>query len=174
MPGKAFTVLLIEDNQAHAELIVRGLQKRMQSCMVCCVANGEAALDYLFRRNEYADSEVGTRPDLVLLDLRLPRVSGFVVLNQIKTSESLKTIPVVILTTSAADTDIEKAYACRANSYLIKPVGFHDFTQLIDNVADYWLDWIYRAWSTVSKQWDAGMQLDTTTAADSDVGMTDA
>lgn len=164
--------MLVEDNQAHAELIVCGLETRVQSCSVCRVANGEAALDYLFHRNEYADPQVSARPDLVLLDLRLPRVSGFEVLNRIKGSQSLKTIPVVVLTTSAADADIDRAYACHANSYLIKPVGYHDFTQLIDNLADFWLSWNDHAWSIVSRRWGATGQLDPAVAAGSEVGAT--
>ncbi|HYW80970.1 MAG TPA: hypothetical protein VE890_15425, partial [Thermoguttaceae bacterium] len=75
---------------------------------------------------------------------------------------------------SGADTDIERAYACRANSYLIKPVGFQEFTRLIDNLADYWLNWNYHAWSAVSKQWAVAGQLDPSTMAGSDAGVTDA
>jgi len=165
MAGKSFTVLLVEDNQAHAELIMRGLEKSAKSCRVHRVANGDSALDYLLRRGDYADPTVSVRPDLVLLDLRLPRVSGFEVLNQIKQTESLKAIPVIILTTSAADSDIAKAYECRANSYLIKPVGFHDFTHLVDNLARYWLDWNRRAWSTISSRWDTERQRDEATTS---------
>jgi CheY-like chemotaxis protein len=98
-------------------------------------------LDYLFRRGEYLDPISSPRPHMILLDLRLPRVDGLDVLKIIKGDNALKTIPVVILTTSEAEKDVARAYYNHANSYLVKPVGFEEFKRLMDDLGFYWLGW---------------------------------
>ena len=132
-------ILLVEDDDAHAMLITRTLEEASEVNKVSWVSDGEEALDYLFRRGKYAAHEDSPRPDLVLLDLRLPKLDGHDVLVAIKQSEELKTIPVVVLTTSENGRDVTKAYCHYANSYLVKPLGFGEFSALIEAVSSYWL-----------------------------------
>ena len=105
--------------------------------------DGEAALDYLFRRGTYADPRTSPRPRVILLDLRLPRLDGLDVLHAIKTAPTLAKIPVVILTTSEAEQDVARAYTQHANSYVVKPLDFTLFTQLMEALGRYWLGWNY-------------------------------
>ena len=105
------------------------------------VVDGEKALDYLFMREAYADPVKNPRPNFILLDLRLPRVDGLEVLRTIKTTPSLLRIPVVILTSSDAETDIAKSYDYHANSYVVKPLEFKSFTKLMKDLGFYWLGW---------------------------------
>ncbi len=134
-------VLLVEDDPGHAELVKRNLQRSGRALRLSHVADGQAALDYLRHAGEYAGVDDHPNPDLILLDLRLPRVDGLEVLRQIKEDPALTRIPVVILTTSHSEPDIAEAYARRANSYLVKPVGFQQFSDLMGQVKDYWTVW---------------------------------
>jgi two-component system, response regulator len=134
-------VLLVEDNLDHAELVMRSLAEHRLPMKVTHLRDGQAALDYLFREGEWADPNSSPRPHVLLLDLRLPRVDGLEVLRKIKESENLSQLPVVILTTSAAERDIAKAYDRRANSYLIKPLDFSQFRRLMEDLGVYWLGW---------------------------------
>ncbi len=146
MRGAPVLVLLVEDNEAHAELVKRGLADHRMVNEIRHVSDGEAALDYLFQRGEYADKTRCPRPHLILLDLRLPKVDGLEVLQTLKESPALRTIPVVVLTTSEAEKDVARAYDYHANSYLVKPVGFEEFTQLLRDLGFYWLAWnVYNA-----------------------------
>jgi len=135
-----FKILLVEDDWAHAELVTRGFEDIPIPCEIAHVPDGAAALDYLFRRGEYADDQLSPRPHIILLDLRLPRVDGLEVLRQIKSSEALRTIPVVILTTSSNDNDVKRAYDLHTNSYMVKPSGFEGFFQLTNELGSYWLE----------------------------------
>jgi CheY-like chemotaxis protein len=144
--GEALVILLIEDNPAHAELIRRNFETLRIANQLYHVSDGEAALDYLFRRGAYADSTQSPRPHLILLDLRLPKIDGLDVLKTIKASQDLCAIPVVVLTTSEAEQDVLRAYQQHANSYLVKPVDFHQFTQLMEELGVYWLVWNYYPW----------------------------
>ncbi|HEU5103896.1 MAG TPA: response regulator, partial [Roseiflexaceae bacterium] len=103
------------------------------------LTNGQVVLDYLLRRADYADPARSPRPHIILMDLRLPRVDGLQVLQIIKTSELLRPIPVIILTTSDAEQDSTRAYHNYANSYLVKPLDYQEFRKLIENVGFYWL-----------------------------------
>ena len=141
MADEPVLVMLIEDNADHAELIIRTLEEHRITNKVRHFLDGQSALDYLFQRGEFSDPAVNARPHVILLDLRLPRVDGIDILKAIKTDESLKCIPVVILTTSEAEKDVTKAYHNHANSYLVKPVGFEEFKDLMDNLGFYWLSW---------------------------------
>jgi CheY-like chemotaxis protein len=141
MIGEPVLIMLIEDNADHAELIIRTLQEHRISNKVRHFFDGQIALDYLFQRGEFSDPAQCPRPRMVLLDLRLPRVDGIDILKAIKRDENLKCIPVVILTTSEAEKDVARAYYNHANSYLVKPVGFEEFKQLMDNLGFYWLSW---------------------------------
>jgi CheY-like chemotaxis protein len=147
MYGQPVIILLVEDNPDHTELIARSFQGQRITNQLYYVPDGEAALDYLFRRGDYADPEKSPRPHLILLDLRLPRVDGLEVLRAIKTSDELRPIPTVVLTTSGAERDIARAYEHRANSYLLKPVDLDRFVQLMDDLGLYWLDWNRQPWS---------------------------
>jgi CheY-like chemotaxis protein len=141
MRSEPITVLLVEDDPAHAEIVRRNLGVSRMANRLIHVADGQAALDYLFRRAEFQDPERSPRPRLILLDLRLPKVDGLEVLRIVKSEPGLNHIPVVILTTSAREADMIKAYGNRANSFLVKPVDSAHFTQLLDALGYYWLAW---------------------------------
>ena len=141
MTGRPTTILLAEDNDDHAELILNCLNGHHLTRKVIRVSDGEETLDYLFNRDDSTDLEKHPLPDLVLLDLRMPKIAGLEVLKKVKTSEGLRRIPVVILTTSDADHDITQAYDLGANSYLIKPVEFQSLSQMLDDLGKFWVDW---------------------------------
>ena len=145
--AKALSILLIEDNPAHAELVRRSLQDHRVHNTVYHVGDGKAALAYLFRQGSYADAQRSPRPHVILLDLRLPKIGGLEVLRQIKTSDELRDIPVVILTTSAAEQDVIEAYDRKANAYVVKPLDFADFKKLMDELGYFWLDWNKTSWN---------------------------
>jgi CheY-like chemotaxis protein len=139
MKDDAMVVLLVEDNPHHAEMIFRLLRNCCIAHRIQHVSDGEAALDYLYRRGPYADDLMYPTPHLVLLDLRLPKVDGLDVLKQIKSSEDLRSLPVVVLSSSDADRDIAAAYRQYANSYLVKPIDYEKFTVMIETLGLYWL-----------------------------------
>ncbi len=139
--GEPFHILLIEDNEAHAELIIHGLQDTEMPVTVHHVMDGERALNYLLRQGTFSEPETAPRPDLVLLDLRIPRVDGLEVIKTIKTEPALLRIPVVVLTSSDADADIAGSYDSHANGYLVKPLDFRRFTQLLKDIVNYWCGW---------------------------------
>ena len=142
MMGEPLLVLLVEDNLDHAELVMRSFAEHRVANRIVHLADGQTALDYLFRQGPYADKLGDTPlPHVVLLDLRLPRVDGLTVLKTIKDSEALRKIPVVVLTTSEAERDVARAYECHANSYIVKPLGFEQFSQLMADLGFYWLGW---------------------------------
>jgi len=140
MVGEPVLVMLVEDNLDHAELVMRTLADHRVANRIIHFTDGQSALDYLFRRGEYADPP-GARPHVILLDLRLPRVDGIEVLQAIKESPELRQIPVVVLTTSETEKDIARAYYNHANSYLVKPVGYEEFVKLMQDLGFYWLSW---------------------------------
>jgi CheY-like chemotaxis protein len=124
-------ILLVEDNPDHAELVRRTLADRGPGRAVCHMADGEEALDYLFRRGAYADPVTSPRPQVVLLDLRLPGIDGLEVLSAIKEDLNLRSLPVVILTTSEADMDVADARKRRADGYLSKPMAYDRFVEMM-------------------------------------------
>lgn len=146
MNGEPLCILLVEDNLDHAELAMRNLNEGMVANKVFHVQDGAEALDFLFHRGSYADPALYPRPHLVLLDLRLPKVDGIEVLKQVKGDETLKSIPVVILTTSQAERDLTLAYQHYVNSYLTKPVEFQSLSRLLRDLGFYWLAWNRRPW----------------------------
>lgn len=141
MKGEPVIVMLVEDNADHAELVIRALEDHRIANKIEHFRDGQVALDYLFRRNEFADPEISPRPHMILLDLRLPRVDGLEVLRIIKEEDVLKNIPVIVLTTSEAERDVAQAYGNHVNSYLVKPVGFEEFSKLMHDLGFYWLGW---------------------------------
>ncbi len=144
MKGKPLVILLVEDNPDHTELVIRSFEDHRVANKIFHVADGEKALDYLFRRGEFEDSKKSPSPDIILLDLCLPKIDGLEVLKEIKSNAALRRIPVVILTTSEAEKDLAAAYDYHANSYLVKPVDFDKFTKLMDDLGFYWLAWNHK------------------------------
>jgi CheY-like chemotaxis protein len=144
--GEPLTILLVEDNPDHAELVMRNMAALHAANRIVHVEDGEAALDYLYGRGDYADRKRFPLPHLMLLDLRLPKVDGLQVLKQVKEDRALQALPVVVLTTSDAERDLTMAYGYHANSYLTKPVGFKEFGNLLKDLGFYWLAWNKRPW----------------------------
>ncbi len=140
-PAEPLRILFVEDNHDHAELVMRSLEDHRVANKITHVDNGETALDYLLRRGDYADPKASPRPHVVLLDLRLPRVDGLDVLKRVKADESLRRIPVVVLTTSDKESDIARAYDLNANAYLVKPIDFSKFVDLLRDLGFFWLAW---------------------------------
>lgn len=134
--GRPVEILLVEDNPGDVRLAVEALKDAKVSNNLSIVTDGEAALEFLRRQGPYAQA---ARPDIVLLDLNLPRKSGREVLCDIKDDPKLRTIPVVILTTSQAEEDILKAYNCNANCYITKPVDLDQFIKVVRSIEDFWL-----------------------------------
>ncbi|MEN3296208.1 MAG: hypothetical protein V7642_5461 [Burkholderiales bacterium] len=129
-------ILLVEDNPGDVRLTVEALKDGKVLNQLHVVEDGVAALDFLYMRAPYANVP---RPDLILLDLNLPRKNGREILAEIKSDDSLKTIPVVILTTSEAEQDILRAYSLHANCYISKPVGYDQFTNIVRSIEAFWL-----------------------------------
>lgn len=132
-------ILLVEDNRMDVELMLDVFKEVRLMNPVHVAPNGEEALDYLFGRGKYADRETYPLPRLVLLDLKLPGIDGFEILRQIKTAPVLKRLPVIILTSSKEDGDRILSYDRGANSYLVKPVSFEGFLEVVRQIKGYWL-----------------------------------
>lgn len=138
---ESLVVLLVEDNRDHAELIKRSMVRVSEQLRIVHLEDGEAALDYVHRRGRFADAVSYPRPALILLDLRLPRIDGLHLLKTIKQDAALRRVPVVVLSSSEAERDIDSASEAHANSYLVKPVGHERFDAMVQALTDYWLDW---------------------------------
>jgi chemotaxis family two-component system response regulator Rcp1 len=136
MNGREIEILLVEDNPGDARLTTEALKEAKVRNKLCHIDDGVEALAYLRREGKYANAH---RPDLILLDLNLPRKDGREVLAEIKVDERLKRIPVVILTTSQAEEDILKAYNLNANCYVSKPVDLDQFIKVVRTINDFWL-----------------------------------
>ncbi|HVG09718.1 MAG TPA: response regulator [Thermoanaerobaculia bacterium] len=133
-------ILLVEDSPEDFEATLRAFRKSgLKNSIVRC-EDGDQALDYLHRRGKYADPERSPRPGVILLDLNLPGTDGRQVLNEIKNSERLHDIPVVVLTTSADERDISACYRAGANSYIQKPVDIDGFMKAIERLNGYWFE----------------------------------
>lgn len=132
-------ILLVEDNPNDAELTIRALKKNKIANNIVHVQDGEEALHFLFGTDEFSNQEINGTPKLILLDLKLPKVSGIEVLQKIKKDEKTKTIPVVVLTSSKEERDIIDSYNLGVNSYIVKPVDFDKFMEAVKEVGLYWL-----------------------------------
>lgn len=146
MNGEPLTILLVEDNLDHAELVMRNFDDFQVANTIIHVEDGEAALNYLYGLSEYSDRKRYPLPHLMLLDLRLPKVDGLEVLKEVKNSTALRAMAVVILTTSDAERDVAMAYEYHANSYVTKPVNFGEFSRLLKDLGFYWLAWNKQPW----------------------------
>ena len=133
-------LLLVEDSPEDYEATLRALRRTGLGNQIFHCSDGDGALDYLFRRRQYADTALAPRPGLILLDLNLPGTDGREVLAEIKRHEGLKSIPVIILTTSTAEDDVATCYLNGASSYIQKPVDSPRFFEAIRRLKDYWLE----------------------------------
>jgi len=134
--GRPIEIMLVEDNPGDVRLIVEALKENKLRNSLDVVEDGVEALAFLRREGKYADAP---RPDLILLDLNLPKKDGREVLAEIKADENLRRIPVVILTTSKAEEDILKAYDLNANCYITKPIGLDQFVKVVKSIKEFWL-----------------------------------
>jgi two-component system, response regulator len=132
-------ILLVEDNPDDEALMIRALKKNNIINDIVIVRDGAEALDYLFGRGKYEGRDVRVKPQLVLLDLKLPKIDGLEVLRQVRADERTKYIPIVILTTSSEQRDIIKSYDLGANSFVQKPVDFNEFIEATRQLGTYWL-----------------------------------
>jgi CheY-like chemotaxis protein len=133
---KLVEILLIEDNPGDARLTQEALKDGKVRNILHIVYDGEEATDFLFKRNQYKNA---SRPDLIILDLNLPKKNGQEVLAEIKADDSLKSIPVIILTISKQEQDIIRSYNLHANCFLIKPIDLNQFFEVIKSIEDFWL-----------------------------------
>jgi two-component system, response regulator len=131
-------ILLVEDNEDHIEHTVDALQEGGLVNQIKVVRDGKSALDYVFRRNNFKDPVASPRPGLILLDVKLPKISGFEILQIIKSDPDLKVIPIILLTTTGNPEDIEKGAKLGANDYIVKPVEFETFMQKVKGLGKYW------------------------------------
>ena len=141
----AIEILLVEDNPGDVELTREALNAAKVSNRLHVVDDGAEAVDFLFKRGKFADAP---RPDIILLDLNLPKKDGKQVLSEIKAEPGLAQIPVVVLTTSQAEEDIVRAYQLHANCYISKPVDFNQFLRIVASIEEFWLSVVklpYRA-----------------------------
>jgi two-component system response regulator len=133
-------ILIVEDSDIDYETTLRAFKNAKMGNPVRRCEDGEEALDYLYQRNRYSDAGKSPRPDLILLDLNLPGTDGREVLEEIKNKPELKTIPVIILTTSSHDKDIDNCYMAGANSYIQKPVDLQGFFEAVQRLNDFWFE----------------------------------
>jgi len=132
-------ILLVEDNPQEAELTIRALKKRTLANHFVHVHDGQEAIDFIFNRGPYKGKQTYELPKVVLLDLKLPKLDGLEVLRQLRADPSTRLMPVVVLTSSLEDRDVIEAYALGANSYIVKPVDFENFLEVVSNMITYWL-----------------------------------
>ena len=139
MENSEVEILLVEDNINDAELTMRALRKNHVANKITHLKDGAEALDFLFCEGAYSDRNINHKPRAILLDLKMPKVDGIEVLRRVKSDERTRSIPVVVLTSSKEDPDVKACYELGVNSYIVKPVGFENFTQAIGELGLYWL-----------------------------------
>ena len=138
--AKTAVILLAEDSPAEQRLAQRALTATNLDCDLRIVSDGKEAIDYLLQQDAYTDPQTAPRPDLILLDLNMPKMDGRQVLQHIKTTPHLETIPVVVLTTSSHEQDILQSYHLGCNSFINKPVDVHQFFEVMQILGRYWLN----------------------------------
>ena len=136
---RAATVLLVEDNPADQDLARRALDRGVIHCDLRVVSNGEEAMDYLRQREKFSTPASCPRPDLILLDLNMPRLDGRQVLERMRADSNLDTIPVVVLTTLRQEEDVVRSYKLGCNSFIQKPIEVQDFVAALEQLGTYWL-----------------------------------
>jgi len=133
------TILLVEDNPDDEELTLRALRKSNIMNKVVVAHDGEEAMDYLFARGKYIARDIDFLPAVVLLDLKLPKVGGIEVLRQIRSDARTRRLPVVVLTSSKEERDLDEVYELGANSYIYKPIDFEKFSEAVGHLGMYWV-----------------------------------
>ena len=139
MSNNQVEILLVEDNMNDAELAKRALLKNKIANHIIHLKDGEEAMEFLFGTGRYEGRDIENKPKVILLDLKMPKVNGIEVLEQIKADNNTRTIPVVVLTSSKEHPDIEKCYRLGVNSYIVKPVDFENFSKAVTELGLYWL-----------------------------------
>jgi two-component system, response regulator len=137
--GKNDLILIIEDNEDHAILVKKALRGNGLINNTVIAPTGEIALDYLFRRGNYSNPTQSPRPSLILLDIKLPGIDGIEVLREINRDAKLRPIPIIMLTTSAQESDLAASYGNGVNSYIQKPIDFSQFVETVQGLGMYWL-----------------------------------
>lgn len=132
-------LILIEDNPYEAELTIRSLKKYNLANKLVHLQDGEEAMDFLFSKGKYADNVGKLNPKVILLDLKLPKVSGLEILRALKSDDHTKYIPLVVLTSSKEESDVFESYNLGVNSYIVKPVNFESFTKAVIDIGLYWM-----------------------------------
>ncbi len=132
-------ILLVEDNPNDAELALRALRKHNLANRIHLVKDGAEALEFIFGNGAYAGRNIGNKPKVIFLDLKLPKVDGLEVLHKVKSDERTKTIPIVVLTSSHEERDLVESYKFGVNSYIVKPVDFDKFIQAVAQLGMYWM-----------------------------------
>ena len=135
---KEVEILLVEDNPTDAELAIRALKKSVFGNKLVWVKDGAEALDFIFATGSYSERQLTNGPNVILLDLRLPKVDGMEVLRRVKNDERTRAIPVVVLTSSKEDRDVVESYQLGVNSYICKPVEFDEFVKVVSELGLYW------------------------------------
>ncbi|GAB4327926.1 MAG: response regulator [Bacteroidales bacterium] len=136
---KTAVILLVDDNKMDVALALDAFREARLENKIQVVYDGEEALNYLFGKGKYSDRETYPLPDIVLLDLKMPRISGHEVLKKLKSTERLKRIPVIILSSSKDEGDRAMGYDLGANSYLVKPISFEGFLEVVRSIINYWI-----------------------------------
>lgn len=139
MNNSEVEILFVEDNPSDAEMTLRVLKKNKIANNIIHLDNGIRAIDFLFGKGEFEGRDVNNKPRVILLDIKMPKMSGLEVLEYVKSNDLTKKIPVVMLTSSNESPDIEKSYQLGANSYIVKPVEFDNFVKAISDLGLYWL-----------------------------------
>ncbi|MBE9035811.1 response regulator [aff. Roholtiella sp. LEGE 12411] len=137
---KTVTILMADDDEDDSMLVSEALAESQLPIEAYIVRNGEELMDFLYNRGRYVDKSSAPRPDLILLDLNMPKKDGIEALRDIKNDPKLRRIPVVVLTTSGAQEDIDNAYDLGANSFIIKPVTFDSFVDVMKTLEKYWFE----------------------------------
>ena len=135
----AVEILLVEDNSRDADLTIRALKKKNLANHLFHVEDGADALDFMFGRGQYIERRPNQLPKVILLDLKLPKVDGLEVLRALRADARTRTVPIVIVTSSNQDPDIQAAYGLGANSYVVKPVDFENFSEAMTTLGFFWL-----------------------------------
>jgi len=132
-------ILLVEDSMNDAELTIRALKKNNLANKLIHLEDGQEALDFIFAEGNYSERKIENIPKVILLDLKMPKINGIQVLQKIKSDERTKTIPVIVLTSSKEDPDIQECYRLGVNSYVVKPVQFDKFLDAVSQLGLYWM-----------------------------------
>jgi CheY-like chemotaxis protein len=135
---RSLQILLVEDNEGDVRLIKEAFSESRISKRFSVAKDGEDALNYLYKKGQYSANTI--RPDIILLDINLPKKNGFEVLNQIKSDPELKRIPVIMLSSSSSEDHISKSYELNANCYVTKPVDFDEYSEVVKTIEDFWFD----------------------------------